>query len=367
MPKMKKHLGKCFRSPGAWAAVGCLLGASSTALAQPEVYGDPSSSRFILIPPGADDWTLHFRVGALVGLNIKADFTTRGTFGVSGNDPSKGIYDNGYVRPDSESANDGLTGFWGYNNASQLSGQTLQMSATSSFMTANSTSESGKVFPGFELAYGDNYWYWKHARVGWELGFGMLPIEISENRPMAASVNQSTYSFDVSGLLPFVPGAGYQGNLNKDGPLIPYSPFHTDTQQISNGTVTGTRKLDLNLFTLRLGPSFYWDVADNVGVSLGAGPAMGIATGEYSFNENIIANGVNSHNSGKIDSTEVVYGGYVNATVMYHIHDNGKIGDIYLSAEYMPLGDATIGGGGQEGQLKLGGQVYISAGLNWPF
>lgn len=362
-----RHFGKFLRRPTAWAAAGCLVGSASTAIAQPEIYGDPYSSRFILIPPGADDWTLHFRVGALVGFNISADFTSRGTFGVSGNNPAQGIYDDGYVRQDSESANDGLTGFWGYNNASQYNAaaQTLQMSATSSYSTSSSSSESGQAFPGFELAYGDNYWYWKHARVGWELGFGMLFISnISDNQPMAATATQSMYTFNTGNIV--VPGAPYQGGPSGQGPLIPSSPFSTDSQTVS-GTVTGTQNLDVNLYTIRLGPCFYWDVTDNIGVSLGAGPAIGIASGEYTFNENIIVNGITTHNSGKIESTEVVYGGYVNAAVMYHIEDNGKRADIYLSAQYMPLGDATFGSGGREAQLKLGGQIYVSAGINWPF
>jgi hypothetical protein len=41
--------------------------------------------------------------------------------------------------------------------------------------------------------------------------------------------------------------------------------------------------------------------------------------------------------------------------------------DIYLGAEYMPLGNASVSGGGRQAQLKLGGQVYVSMGVNWPF
>jgi hypothetical protein len=63
----------------------------------------------------------------------------------------------------------------------------------------------------------------------------------------------------------------------------------------------------------------------------------------------------------------VVFGGYVNAAVMYHVQDLGRNADFYVSFQYMPMGDATFGSGGREGQLNLGGQVYISAGINWPF
>jgi hypothetical protein len=135
MPESIRQFGKWFCRHSAWTTVGCLLGSAVAAYAQPEIYGDPNSSRFILIPPDADDWTRHFRVGALIGLNIKANFNSRGTFAVTGNNPAKGIYDDGYVRPDPQTGNDGLTSFWGYNNASQYNAaaQTLQMHATNSY------------------------------------------------------------------------------------------------------------------------------------------------------------------------------------------------------------------------------------------
>src|SRR6478736_309433 len=51
--------------------------------------------------------TRHFRVGAMVGFNLKADFSMSGTFSASGNNPGAvgvsgqdHIYDDGYVRVD---------------------------------------------------------------------------------------------------------------------------------------------------------------------------------------------------------------------------------------------------------------------------
>jgi hypothetical protein len=76
---------------------------------------------------------------------------------------------------------------------------------------------------------------------------------------------------------------------------------------------------------------------------------------------------VPSRNQGQIDSTSVVYGGYVNGAVMYHVEDEGQSADFFIGAQYMPLGNATISGGGREGTLKLGGQIYLSAGINWAF
>jgi hypothetical protein len=65
-----------------------------------------------------------------------------------------------------------------------------------------------------------------------------------------------------------------------------------------------------------------------------------------------------------VDATDVVYGGYADATLMYHLVENG---DLYLGVQYMSLGNANISGGGRSAELNLGGQVYITAGINWPF
>ena len=63
-------------------------------------------------------------------------------------------------------------------------------------------------------------------------------------------------------------------------------------------------------------------------------------------------------------TVSTTFGGYVNATFMYHVTDDA---DIYLGAQYMPMENADFSGGGRQAQLNLGGQVYISAGINWPF
>jgi hypothetical protein len=304
-----------------------------------------------------DDWTRHFRIGALVGMNISANFSIKGKFNV--NHPP-GVYDDGYVLPDSTGNAFNQTGNWGYNNASQLSGSSLTMHNTTSFTTSGNAKDSGSAFTGFDMAYGGNLFAWGSARVGWDLGFGLLPISITDTHPMSANVAQSTFVFDTGGIV--VPGAPYQGGFNRQGePTI--SVNSTGSTNNILGTITGSRTLDVTLYTVRLGPSVYWDLNQYFGLSAGAGPAVGIVSGNLKFNE-VVNTSTSVPSKGQIDATDVVYGGYVNASLMYHLVQNG---DLYVGVQYMSLGNATISGGGRSGQLNLGGQVYISAGINWPF
>ena len=244
------------------------------------------------------------------------------------------------------------------------------MHAASAFSTAGSGNESG-VFPGFYMAYGGNLSrYWKHARVGWELGFGLLPIQISGNQSMSATVNQTTYNYDVGNslgapLLGSSSGTPYQGGPNGPGYQIPDQPTLPLLSTNAVGTVTRKYSLDVMLYTLRLGPTFDWDLSDHLSLSLGAGPAVGIVSGDYKYDETITANGVSAHNSGHIGGTDLVYGGYANAMVMCHVVDNG---DIFAGAQFMPMSNATISGGGREGRLNLGRQeLDFSVGARPPF
>jgi hypothetical protein len=354
-----------FRTILGWCWLMALVGFAPAVLAQPDSFGgNPDSNAFLWIPSNTDDWTRHFHIGAFVGMNISANFSRSGTFGISGNNPAQGIYDDGYVRPD-QNGDPNSTSYWGYNNRAlqyNSTAQTLTMTAATSF-SANSSSKESGVFPGFDMAYGGNLWYWKHARVGWELGFGWLPVNISESSTTLATVNQNTYTFSTGTLgVAFPTAASYQGSADGTGNIIS-TAFSQSTTNI-NGTVSGKQTLDVMLYTVRLGPTFYWDLSDHLSLSLGAGPAVGLVSGDYKYDEIITANGVSDHNSGRIGGTELVYGGYVNTTVLCHVVDNG---DIFAGVQFMPMSNATISGGGRSGRLNLGGQLYFSVGINWPF
>jgi hypothetical protein len=355
-------------------AACCFMGVAFAALAQSDSMdtfgGDPDKYSFLWIPSDSGDWTRHFHIGGVVGFNISANFSEHGTFNVPG--PANGIYSDGYVRPDSSGNAFGQTSNWGYNNASQYdyATQTLLMHGTTSYTTSGSSKSDGGPFPGFDMVYGDNLWYWKHARVGWELGFGLMPIDIQNNSSMAAAVNGSTYSFDTSNPENSpIPGAPYSGSFNRQPyewtVLVPGSLGTTTTPQPSaEGVVSGNHELDLMLYTLRFGPSFYWDLNDYLGLALGAGPAAGIVSGDYKYSETITANGLSTRNTGEFGATDFTFGGYVNGALMYHVINDA---DFYLSAQYMPLGSVNFSNGVREGKLDLGGQIYLSLGISWPF
>ena len=336
---------------------------------QPRVQTQPSTDLWdrwgIQKVSENDEWTRHFRVGAMVGLNISANFNVKNTVSFSGKGAAQGNYDDGYVHP---SGNGQYTSDWGYNDPSQYNAvaNTLSMHQATSFSPTTGTSSEGSdsAFVGFDMAYGGNLWDWGSAKIGWDFGFGLLPISITDNLSLSGNVNRNVYVFDTTGIPGnLFPPAGYRGGPTGTWSINGSSPPPVPADPVPGGIV-GSRKLDVMLYTFRLGPSVYWDLSEDFGLSAGAGPAVGIVSGNLQYNETITtATSVNKY-KGQVDDTDMVYGGYVNATLMYHVEQNG---DLYLGVQYMSLGNATISGGGRQGQLNLGGQVYITAGINWPF
>ena len=318
------------------------------------------------------DWARNFRVGVMAGFNIKADFRTTGAFNLSGADigptgqsGQNHNYDDGYVRRDDSGNAQGYTTYWGYDNASQYdaASHTLTMHHASSYTVesrANREADAPQI--GFDMAYGGVIRRWQRVRLGWEFGFGLLPISITDDSPMGATIDQTTHSFVVpTGVIP--PTAPYHGGSSGVGQPSIFDVATLVNNASTNGVVTGSRTLDVTLYAFRLGPTFFWDAHRSFGLTLGAGPAVGLVSGTYRFNETAVTGG-SAKNKGSFDSSDILFGGYVNAMVTYHAVKNG---DLYLGAQYMPLGTTTFSKGGRSAKLDLSGAVYLSAGLNWPF
>ena len=141
------------------------------------------------------------------------------------------------------------------------------------------------------MAYGTDLWRFGSARIGWELGGSLMPIHITDAQPLAASVNQSAYTFNTAALGAIIlPTAPYNGGPGPQGGEPTISDIATAAGSATvPGTVTGTRRLELMLYTARLGPTFSWNIVTNTMLQIGAGPAVGIRdNGNYKFDETIV-------------------------------------------------------------------------------
>jgi hypothetical protein len=314
------------------------------------------------------EWSRNFRIGMQLGLNIKADFKTSGTLPLSTKNPGVSgqqgnhEFDDGYIRMDDTGNALGRTSYWGAQNPSQNAGGELVFHHADSFQSASTANHSGDDSPyiGFEVAYGATLRRWGHSRLGWEFGFGFLPIGIKDRTGLTGNLTYTPWSVDPGIVLPNFP---YDGSKSGIGPTIPGDP--TEGGQITTpGTLTGTRSLDLTLYSFRLGPTYYWHFAPKWGVSASAGPALGIVDGEYRFDETGSTAGVTTHVTGKFSNSDFIFGGYVNGLVLYRLQDNG---DLFAGVQFMSLTSSQFSRGGRSAKLDPSGGFYFTAGVNWPF
>ena len=318
-----------------------------------------------------DSWAQHLRIGLPVTINVKAHFSENGQFnlnslagpvGVTG---ANHVFNDGYVKVDNLGDAQGVTGYWGYQNASQYNSaaQTLTMHSSTSYSTSGSADENAQPFIGFDAAYGTDLWHRDTVRLGWEIGFGLTPINVTDDSTLNATVNQSVYTFNTGGII--VPTAPYNGGASgKAEPTI--SDIATAQPGVTvPGVVTGTRRLEMMLYNFRLGPTFSWDFLPSARLMVGAGPVLGLVSGDYKYDETITtAGGGSAFNSGSIGTTKTTFGGYANANLICHVMDHG---DLYFGAQYMPLGEVDVNAPGRSATLDLRGALQFSAGINWPF
>lgn len=324
-----------------------------------------------------DEGTRYFRVGATVGLNIRSAFHETGQLL---NNAPEGIFLDGYVLNDQyNNAASSQTANFGFQNANQYNAPgapagTLTFHRVDNYVPeANGANSDAGPSAGFDLAYGGYLWRTGKIRVGLEFGFGLMPITVFDHETFTASASETAYSYTVG--QPFLVTAPYYGSATTTGQLINSNPLQVQSSgnSLTTAMISGTRRLDAILYSFRLGPSFHWDLNRNWAMSAGVGPVIGVIPAEYRYNEvvttagNGTTTGGTTTTSGSFFRSDFVWGGDFNATLYYHTRDQERDTDLFLSVQYMPLSSATFSDGGRTAKLNLEGQVYISAGVSWPF
>lgn len=316
-----------------------------------------------------EDWTRNFRLGAWAGLNIGADFSLSGSVPLNGANAGQAgvgginhVYDDGYVRVDDTGNAQGVTSYWGYQNASQLSGNTLTLRSSRSFTGTDAGGKDGGPQLGLDMAYGGLWYNWgSWGRLNLEFGFGLMPIDIKDSRSTPGVFNRTVHSFNTGGIL--MPQAPYSGGSSGLGPVIGDVATALPDETIP-GQLNGVHQIDAWLYNLRLGPQYYQDIGKKWAFSVGAGFATGIVVGSYAFDETISIGGTTgARNIGKIGKTDFLFGAYANALIYYHVIPDA---DLYVGVQWMTLGDSRFADSNREASLKLGSGLQILMGINWP-
>lgn len=201
-------------------------------------------------------------------------------------------YNDGYVRLDDGTLQNGDTWNWGYQSASQLNGQMLsfhggdgrraEFSENHNYEYGGWSGELDGNAPFVELAWltpRDDAW-----SFGWQGGFSYFSSDAARTHStFTADKGRTDYSilytdvFDLGTVI--APEAPYAGSINGPGPLLPNLPVSRTpvSTEIGGETVHAFNSIstdfDLSLSTLSLGPVMEyargpWAVTGSAGFTL---------------------------------------------------------------------------------------------------
>jgi hypothetical protein len=313
---------------------------------------------------GADplDNPNRFFLGPRFGMNFKADFHNHASyFNAVNPGPAAGgadhTYNDGYVRVDSSGNAGGLTWNWGYQNSSQVAGDTMQFHAIQS---SSSSSATDNPQYGAELVYQrviGHLPFLSSGCWGLETGFGYTDLDLRDNR--SGTVPVTTDTFPLNGVLP--PGAGYNGTFVGPGALLGDTP----TRTTESAALTSNQKLSGQMFSIRLGPFAEWNFTHKLSLDASVGLTLAPTMVDYDFSETgSLAGGGTFEANGHSSKTELLYGPYVSGMLRY---DFTKSWGVYVGAQFQSLTDLEQSIGGRTARLDPGATVYVTVGASWRF
>ncbi|HWN93393.1 MAG TPA: hypothetical protein VNT99_00030 [Methylomirabilota bacterium] len=313
-----------------------------------------------------------FGMSYKMSFNITAEFRNVGNIGTPGAGRGRGpatgggidrFYDDGYNRVDSSGNRDGLTWFWGYENAGQIVGDTLAMHSTSVAPISSKTID-GDPQSGLELTYGRELGRLEKHNAGWglEAALGWTYIDIADDRPLAGGVRTITDTYDLGGVIP--PPAPYNGTFQGPGPLIDDAPARAIVSSARGAVVTGERHFEADLFAFRLGPYIDCPIDENWMFSISAGPAVGIVDGEFRFRQTVKTDTGRRFQSGSGSETDIVFGGYLSGTIHWAINEQWGL---FIGGHYTALTSYEVKAGEQKAEIRFARVASATFGVTFSF
>ena len=261
------------------------------------------------------------------------------------------IYDDGYVRVDSTGNFGNLTAYWGYDDASQVSGTDLLFHSVLPATGFDGQREIDDI-PGLELEFRHIFRQDENRTIGLDLGVGFLSKKQSQTDGFDLNAIEDTY--DAS--LPVMPAPGYRGGLNDFTSLISDIPSRSTT--VLSGT--GSREFDATLWTLRIGAYIEQDFTDSLHASLQGGLSTAIMDASFTHDETI--GGVNY--SGNADDQDFLWGAYIGGTLGYHLNEQLSV---FATYNYQTMEDFSISTTTRSANLDLSNGYILKFGAGYRF
>jgi len=339
-----------------WIVASIVLGAAATGLAEDgDLISNTNKNRLTLKGRAAFNIDGRFKgVGALPRTAIGGTGSALDHF-----------YNDGYVRVDISDNAGGQTWFWGYDNASQVSGNNILFHNTTS-AGADGKDVNCDPHPGFDLLYNREFGVFgkqKQHRWGLEASFCWTGVGITDKGAARANATRVTdsYSF-VAGTTP--PAAPFRGTFEGPNFVLNDTPTRT-TMPVSGATVRGRREFDGNLFVGHVGPYAEFMLSEKLQLAISGGLALGAMSGDLSFNETVSFTGASPirHRASDGDG-DFLLGGFIGANLRYQFNPRWSVN---LGVQFESLGDYSQKAAGHKVEVDLSTMFSVSAGVSYSF
>jgi hypothetical protein len=223
-----------------------------------------------------------------------------------------------------------------------------------------------------EINYSRELTRGKHWRFGLEAALGYTAVSIKDNQTLTYTTTRLNDTYTLNGVVP--PEPPYAGSFEGPGPLIPSSPSageRSTTVLPGAATIFGERKVDSDLFTLRLGPYVEIPLYKKLSLNLGGGLTLAVADTKFSFNEIVSISdplyGINltsAPRSGSGSQTDFLVGGYAGGSVSYAFSEKVRV---FIGAIFQAAGQSVNDQNGKQSVLNLDKALMFSIGANYSF
>jgi hypothetical protein len=275
-------------------------------------------------------------------------------------------YDDGYVLTDASGNYGGQTWYWGYDNASQISGNTILLSRTLSTATGGASHTlDDRLIPGGELTYDRLLFVKSDARIGIEAALNYVNMGFHADTPFTATAMRVTdaYPFTPGTTPPGTSSGPYQGSFGGPGFLIftnIASSTTTTTNLTSAGPGTDHQRLDANLWGFRLGPYLEVPLGEPMTLSLSAGLAVGIMDADASWSMTVGSATL----SGSGHDYGVLWGGYLSGAATWALSERWSI---IGGAQFQTLNNYEHSFGGRNLAVNLDNAWFATLGVSYTF
>jgi len=316
-------------------------------------------------PRSPNRFGLSYRLGLNTSVSFK-HLRSYPEFGVPRYTPDgdRYNYDNGYVLTDSSGNADGLSWYWGYDNASQASGNdAIAMQRSSSLESASSKDHDDTPMSGFELTYNREFFHKKSWRGGLEGAFGYTYMSVHDSGTQTATLTlvNDTYSFQGT----VVPSSPYTGTKSGPGAVVAASPSRSTTDVAQGASITGQRNFSAGLFSFRFGPYVEIPLSKSITFTLSGGFALVYVNSEFSYDETVTIPGVGSvehHASGS--GSDWLPGAYVAGNFSVALSESWSL---FAGAQFEDVGHYTQTLKGQQATLDLSRSIFVTVGVSYSF